>query len=292
MSDSASAVEVTILVDNNAPEGLASEHGLSVWIESEGRRLLFDTGQGPALSDNASKLGIALSSADAVILSHGHYDHTGGVPFAVESAPRAHLYCHPGTTIPRYAIRDGGAKSIGMPDSAKEALSDLPRERTHFITEPVEIGEGIGITGPVPRLTNYEDTGGPFFLDADATQADPLDDDLALWIRTDAGLLVVVGCSHAGLVNTLIHAKRLSGTPKIHAVVGGFHLMNANVARIERTVSALRQLDPDVIVPCHCTGDRAVGRLREVLGDCVLLGSAGTICTFAGTRERTIVERT
>jgi 7,8-dihydropterin-6-yl-methyl-4-(beta-D-ribofuranosyl)aminobenzene 5'-phosphate synthase len=285
MSACAGVTKITILVDNKANEGLLAEHGLAVWIETAGRRLLFDAGQGPALASNAGRLNVPLHSADSLILSHGHYDHTGGLPLVIESTPAVHIHCHPAATSPRYSIRDGSAKSIGMPGAARAVLESLSPGRVHWITQPLEVAPGIGVTGSIPRLTNYEDTGGPFFLDVAGDRGDPIDDDLALWMRTEEGLVVIVGCSHAGLINTLNYARGLSGASRIHAVLGGFHLIEASDTRVERTIDALTELGPNLIVPCHCTGERAVEKLRLALGERVLPGSAGTTYTFGGTSE-------
>jgi Metal-dependent hydrolases of the beta-lactamase superfamily II len=285
-------IRITIMVDNRANEGLLAEHGLSVWIEAAGRRLLFDTGQGPALSKNAGQLGVDLHSADTLILSHGHYDHTGGVPLIVESASAVHVYCHPAVKNPRYAIRNGATRTIDMPKSARLALERVPPERLHWTTRPIEIAPGIGLSGPIPRLTDYEDVGGPFFVDAEGRRSDPIDDDLALWIRTDRGLVVVVGCGHAGLINILTHVRRVSGISHIHAVLGGFHLLEASEARVERTIGALTELGVDLLIPCHCTGDRAVETLSRTLGERVRLGSAGATFMFDGTREPSKREET
>jgi 7,8-dihydropterin-6-yl-methyl-4-(beta-D-ribofuranosyl)aminobenzene 5'-phosphate synthase len=277
---------ITILVDNTAREGLESEHGFSAWIEAAGRRLIFDTGQGPALPGNAGRLGVDLRLADAMVFSHGHFDHTGGVRHVVGSAPAVQVYCHPAAFSLRYAVRDGSARSIGMPDAARLALERQPPASVHRITEPCEIAAGVGLTGLIPRLSDLEDTGGPFFIDAEGKHGDPITDDLALWMRTDLGLVVVVGCSHAGVINTLQYAQRLSGESRVHAVMGGFHLREAAPARLAWTADALRDAGVEVIVPCHCTGDRAVEWLRNVLGERVRPGSAGSIYRFGAAKER------
>ncbi len=277
---STEGTKLTLLVDNRAKQGLTVEHGLSIWIETAGRNLLFDTGQGAALQGNARSLGVDLTATDTLILSHGHYDHTGGVPQIVDGNPGVQVFVHPSATGPRYSIRDGAAKSIAMPEPAKSSLSALPPGSVHWVTEPVELIEGVGITGPIPRLEPEEDVGGPFFIDVRGSKPDPIEDDLALWISTNDGLVVVMGCGHAGLINTLQYAKRVSGVSKIHTVLGGFHLVEASESRLERTIEALESLQVDRIVPCHCTGGMATQILKERLGDQVAPGQAGETYRF------------
>lgn len=282
-SSQARPIEVTILVDNNARSGLRAEHGLSLWIEAGGRRLLFDTGQGSALPANARTLGIDLRATDILLLSHGHYDHTGAVPYVLETSSDVHVYCHPAAKSPRYAVSPAGARAIDMPSSTRTAITELGPSKLHWMTHPVELLPGIGVTGPIPRRNDYEDTGGPFYLDEAGRRADPIDDDIALWLRTERGLVVIVGCCHAGLTNTLTYARQLSQCGKVHAVIGGLHLLQASDRRLKQTIGALDDLRVDLVVPCHCTGAGATARLREALGERVSPGEAGATYTFSPT---------
>jgi 7,8-dihydropterin-6-yl-methyl-4-(beta-D-ribofuranosyl)aminobenzene 5'-phosphate synthase len=274
------SAKLTILVDNRAAPGLSAEHGFSALVELEGRRLMFDTGDGPALRHNAGELGVDPRAVDFLVLSHGHDDHTGGVPQVLESARDIGVFCHPAATRTRFSVHAGKAESIGMPAPAREALARLPASRLHWLTQPLEPFPGLGLTGPIPRGCAYEDTGGSFFLDEGGERGDPIEDDLALWIRTEEGLVVLTGCSHAGIINTLDCARQASGTSRIRAVIGGFHLHRADETRLERTVHALRALDPGQIVPCHCTGSAAVGRLEKAFGARVTPGAAGMAFGF------------
>jgi 7,8-dihydropterin-6-yl-methyl-4-(beta-D-ribofuranosyl)aminobenzene 5'-phosphate synthase len=273
-------VAVTILVDNQAGPGLTTEHGLALWIEAEGQHILFDTGQGPALPVNAQALGIDLGQTKRLVLSHGHYDHTGGIPHVLNSSPHVHVYCHPGVVQPRYSRRNGSPKPIQMPPPAMTALDRIDDKNLHWTSESLRLSANIGLTGPIPRETRYEDTGGPFFRDRATRTADPIDDDLALWIRTAKGLVVCVGCCHAGLINTLNHVRRLSGTARIRAVIGGFHLLNASPRRLEQTLAALATLAMDRIIPCHCTGSQAIDAMEALLGQRVVRGQSGLTFHF------------
>ncbi|MFH0729005.1 MAG: MBL fold metallo-hydrolase [Pseudomonadota bacterium] len=274
------SVKITILVDNHAGDGLLAEHGLSLWIETEGKHILFDTGQGRALESNAEILGIDLSQTDTIVLSHGHFDHSGGISQVLQQAQNADIYCHPGVVSPRYAIRNGTPKSIQMPPKSMTAIDRLPSQHVHWVQQPIILFGKIGITGPIPRETIYEDTGGPFYLDPEGRRPDPIEDDLALWIRTEKGLIVCVGCAHAGLVNTLNHVRHLSNGPSVRAIMGGFHLLGASQDRLLQTVAALRLLKPDRVVPCHCTGEPAVASLFNAFEERVSPGAAGRTYQF------------
>lgn len=273
-------IQITILVDNEAAPGLIREHGLSLWIRVDNKHILFDTGQGTALEINARSKGIDLQKTDILILSHGHYDHTGGISCVLRQSPMVKVYCHPGIVQMRYSIRDHKPKPVSIPAGSISALESLPRNQIHWLTQPVWISDEFGITGPVPRNTSFEDTGGPFYLDPEGKIPDPIEDDIALWIRTDTGLIVCMGCCHAGFVNTLRYVRSLNMDMRIRAVIGGFHLLNADRRRIDNTMAEIQSLNPDQIIPCHCTGNNAMTILGNTMGERVSKGTAGNMYSF------------
>jgi 7,8-dihydropterin-6-yl-methyl-4-(beta-D-ribofuranosyl)aminobenzene 5'-phosphate synthase len=272
-------MKVKVIVDNHAQPGLASEHGLSLWIETGAGNVLFDTGQGAAFEDNSRLLAIPLESARAIVLSHGHYDHTGGLPFALEHNPSARVYVHPDAFAPRFSLRDAVMRAINMPYPAESALK-AHKANTVDTTRAMEIVTGVWVTGPIPRRNDFEDTGGRFFLDRMGIKPDPIPDDQALWLDTRMGTVVVLGCAHAGVVNTLDYVCGLSGRPTVHAVIGGMHLGKASDARLEETIRALQRRDVKVIAPCHCTGENAIRALHQRLPGRVTDCVAGCIFEF------------
>jgi len=271
-----SDVRIRILVDNRADKGLVEEHGFSVWLEASGRRILYDTGQGKALLPNADILECDLEQIDVLVLSHGHYDHSGAVAEVVQRAGSSRVFCHPNAFVPRYSIKTGESpRNIAMPLHNGEALFSVPDNRVRWVTRPRMIAGGIGISGPIPRLHPLEDTGGPFFLDPEGRHPDPIKDDMAMWIETDRGLVILTGCCHSGLINTVEHIRALSGVENIYGVIGGLHLVSASRDRLESTCHALRRWNPVFVVPCHCTGEEAQSYLRVALGERVISGYAG-----------------
>jgi 7,8-dihydropterin-6-yl-methyl-4-(beta-D-ribofuranosyl)aminobenzene 5'-phosphate synthase len=262
-------------MDNAAAPGLAGEHGLALWIEAHGRRVIFDTGQSAACVENAQTLHVPLTTADALVLSHGHYDHTGGVARVLACAPQVPVYAHPSVTQPRFSMHAGVAKDLRMPASARRAIAGLSPAQFHAVTAPLMLADGLGLTGPIPRTTTFEDVGGPFFLDAAGTQPDMIEDDLALWIATPVGVVVCCGCCHAGLINTLQYICRVTHTTRIAAIIGGLHLVNANNERLAATMAALQTYNPAAIVPLHCTGAAAVAALQAARPGRVTPGYAG-----------------
>lgn len=267
---------IRIVVDNQATDGLVEEHGFAVWIEADGHTVLFDTGQGAALRANLASLGCDPGAIGAVVLSHGHYDHSGALARILPLVPNAHVYCHAGAFAARYSMRPGEApRAIAVAAADREVVLALPSTRRHRVDEPCRLIPGVHLTGPIPRVHPLEDTGGPFYLDPDGRQADPLDDDLALWIETGEGLIILTGCCHAGLINTVEHVRAVSGIARVRGIIGGLHLLNASGERLAATCAALRGWHPDFVIPCHCTGDGAVAALRAELGERIIPGRAG-----------------
>lgn len=260
-------LSITVLVENTANrQGLLAEHGLAFWIEHDGRRILFDTGQGLALQHNASVLGIDLSSVDDIALSHGHYDHTGGLAANLQSCSRATVYAHLSAFRERF-VRDpdGQARPVGSQIESRDWLSSRVGQAVPTRGGPVNLGGGVWLTGEVPRRNDFEDAGGAFYLDEACTEADTVIDDQALFIETSQGLVVLLGCAHAGVVNTLEHIRTATGQDRIHAVLGGMHLLNADERRMEQTLRSLKELDVQRIGLAHCTGFAAMARLYHEL---------------------------
>ena len=266
------SISITLVVDDLAAPELIAEHGFAAWIDTGETCFLFDTGQGRALVPNAQALGLDLNRASALVLSHGHYDHTDAVPAFLAVNTHAPVICGRGAMISRFSCRpdEQAPRQVGMAEAVRQALEHLPPARRVELAAPFFLRPGIGITGPVPRTTAFEDTGGAFFLDVEATQPDPIDDDLSLWFETNDGLVILSGCCHSGLVNTVRYAQRVSGINRIHGVIGGLHLLNAGQERLQATFDFLRECEPDFLLPCHCTGEHVIERLESEFGDSVL----------------------
>jgi len=255
-------IRVTILVENTVnTRGLLAEHGLAFYIEAGPKRILMDAGQTQILSQNARKLGVSLETLDAIVLSHGHYDHIGGLKELLPLASSARVFLHPNALNPKYTRdKDGTSRAIGMPVEIADAI----RNRSSLVTWTTgvtEIHEGVFMTGQIPRTTPYEDVGGRFFLDDACTRPDPLADDQALFIESQQGINVLLGCAHAGVVNTLQYIQQVTKGKPIHTVMGGMHLLAASPDRIAQTIAALRQMGVRRIGPAHCTGCAATAAL-------------------------------
>lgn len=272
---------ITFVVENTANgPGLLAEHGLAVWIEIAGHRVLFDTGQTDVVAHNAERLGIPLSKAEAIVLSHGHYDHTGGLAVALDCATNARLLMHPEAMGPKFARnQDGTARYIGISQAHAQLVRDR-HARVQWVDQPAEVVPGLFVTGPIPRTNGFEDVGGPFFTDASCTRPDPLWDDQALYFDTDQGLVVVVGCAHAGVVNTLHHIRQLTSNRPVRAVLGGLHLLQASSDRLSQTLETFETLAVQQLGAAHCTGIQAVTALRSRFPDRCLSCGAGAAWQF------------
>lgn len=270
-------LKITILVDNEAKEGLEKEHGFAAWIEAGNRRILFDTGHEGALQANADRLGIDLKDADTLVISHGHKDHTGTLDRFLATNEQAELYFANQIDSERYWYNPE-PDLYGMPEVCRKAFAALPASRVHSLTAPHYLAPGIGITGPVSRHSSFENTGGTFYFDSDRGDVDPIDDDQSMWFETDEGLVILLGCCHSGLSNTIDYIRRVSGIDKVCGVLGGMHLLQANEERLEKTFNVMRSWNAKFLIPCHCTGMASAKKMMTSLGsDIVSQGQAGFV---------------
>lgn len=268
--------KITFLVDNRAEKPFFSEHGLSMLLEIGGKRLLFDTGQGKTLFHNAEKLGVSLSGLDALVLSHGHYDHGGNLDKILALNPSTHFFAHPDCLLPRWSLQPGKSpKQIGLSQENKKAVMSLSPAQLHWCEKPAEIIPGVWITGTVPRKSRFEDVGGSFYQDETGNTPDLLFDDISLWVEGESGCTVVCGCCHSGVKNTLDHIVSQLNGMQINSLVGGFHLLHAKRERITKTISCINETGIKKVVPAHCTGDAAMVRLEKNLDAEVQPGMVG-----------------
>jgi 7,8-dihydropterin-6-yl-methyl-4-(beta-D-ribofuranosyl)aminobenzene 5'-phosphate synthase len=274
-------IRITVLVENSVHRpGLVAEHGLSFHVQCGERSLLFDTGQTDLAAINAETLRLPLDRLEAIVLSHGHYDHTGGVPAMLDAAPSARVYLHPAALEKKFGrSATGQSRSIGMSDCAVQAIR---RRAGGLIETPgcTKITEGIFATGEIPRVTAYEDTGGAFFLDAEGTQSDLLVDDQALVIDLGGSAVLLLGCAHSGVVNTLDHVRHLNSGKPVCALIGGLHLGSANEERIQQTIARLRLTNLNCLAPVHCTGWPATAKLWQAFPQIFRPAGVGTVFEF------------
>lgn len=270
-------IRITVLIDNLAlHEYLSSEHGLSVWVEYQDKCILFDTGQSDLLLSNAKLLGVDLTRTDAIVISHGHYDHTGGLEAVLKVAPHAFLYAHPDALMRRFSRKQHNVREIGMSVAVKEIVkSAAGPDKIIWTEKPTEVFPGFFATGPIPRRFDFEEDGGSFFTDQSCHSQDAFPDDQAVFIESPRGLIIILGCAHAGVANTLYYVARLRRRKTIYAVLGGMHLAAADDIRIRQTIDFFRQYDVQRIGLAHCTGENAAKAFMEAFPQRAFICSSG-----------------
>ena len=269
-------LDITTLSENTANYGCIGEWGLSILVETDGTRVLMDTGLSFSAAHNARVLGVDLSGVDRIVLSHGHADHTGGLAEVLAETGEVEIIAHPDVFAEKCAKRgEESVRDIGVPFS-REELEALGA-RFNLTREPAHITEHIMTTGEVPLLTDYEAVDSNLCVrEGGEIKPDPLADDLSLVIDADFGLVVILGCAHRGMVSILRHARSITGKEPVYAVIGGTHLVGASEERLTRTVADLTAMGVQRLGVSHCTGFYAAARLAREFGDVFFLNNAGT----------------
>lgn len=275
---------ITVLTDNTVPErsDALAEHGFAALVETETCRILFDTGKGRTVVHNAAVLGADLAGVDRIVLSHAHGDHTGGLAevLQVRRGTPTDVLAHPDVFAERFRVKDGARIFGGIP--FRRGYLEKLGARFAFNREPVEVAAGVLLTGEVPRVTVFEggDMGNRSIVRQGEVEPDLLLDDQSLVLRTAQGLVLLLGCAHAGMVNVLHHAIRATGVEEILAVVGGTHIGLSGEEQRERTIEALAGFRIRHLIPAHCTGLEAMARMRAALGERVRFSHVGLTFSF------------
>jgi 7,8-dihydropterin-6-yl-methyl-4-(beta-D-ribofuranosyl)aminobenzene 5'-phosphate synthase len=247
-------MKIIVLSDAKALHGFGSEHGLSYLIEADRKNILFDTGASDVFMKNAGILGIDLTVIDAIVLSHGHFDHGDGLQF-IDGKP---LICHPGSFVRRYHEQGVGYIGLALTRADIEKKFEL---RTS--AGPVQISEHLVFLGEIPRLNNFEARGTRYFLEGG--EGDEIRDDSGLACITKSGLVVVSGCAHAGICNMVEHARKVTGMDHVEGVIGGFHLREIN-PQTRKTIQYFKRIGVRRVYPSHCTAEPALSRFHDEFG--------------------------
>ncbi len=273
---------ITILCENTAgiPFGVIGEHGFSCYVETEKGNYLFDTGQGLGLARNAAVLGKDLGQIRCVMISHGHYDHTGGLPDVLRFKSPLDVYGHPGMFIERVGQSKNNAsrRFIGIP-YRREYLESLGA-RFRFETGMKEVGPGVWLTGEIPRNSPFEKPDPNMIAigaDGREIQPDSVPDDLSMIVESEKGLILVLGCAHAGMINIINHVMETTKRDRIYAIIGGTHLGFAEDAQFDETLRLLDEYQVEKIGVSHCTGQARASAMHARLKDRFFFGSVGTV---------------
>ena len=263
-----SPIKITTIVENQSKHGnLLSEHGLSLLIECDNKCILFDTGASDLIVKNAMSLAVNPADIDYIILSHGHYDHTGGLKYMENKK----VYVHPDIFIPKYKKINSQYKYIGLPH-AREYY-----EKENNI-EFVEVQQSTKLTENVELHVDFKkQVVGDFYLRTNNNYIhNVFTDELALSINTNNGLVIVTGCAHSGIINIIEKVIEDNGTRTIYALLGGFHLVNLSQKEVKIIAEKINHYHIKKIGISHCTGDKLAKYLNEShvfnynVGDCFI----------------------
>ena len=272
----------TTLSENSTfavPRGMLGEWGLSVLVERDGRKILLDTGGSISAAHNGDLLAMNWEQIDAIVLSHGHYDHTGGLGDVLpRTGHGVKVIAHPDVFDAKYIqmSKDQSPTYIGIPFQRAE-LESLGAD-FQLASEPVWLSENVVTSGEIPMVTDFETIDpGLCVRENGEVIPDPLKDDQALFVKTTQGLVVVLGCAHRGTINTLHHARNVTGVETIYCVIGGTHLIRASELQMEMTIATLREFGVQKLGVSHCTGMPAAMRLAQEFGPGFFFNNCGSV---------------
>jgi 7,8-dihydropterin-6-yl-methyl-4-(beta-D-ribofuranosyl)aminobenzene 5'-phosphate synthase len=270
---------ITIICENTVTiKGGLGEHGFAAYVETERGNYLFDTGRGEALIPNLWKFDKDPLAIQKIMLSHGHYDHTGGLASILELLGGVDILAHPDIFSSRYRISQADGKEVRRYVGLKFQRAYLESLGGRFILGKNfrEVTREMYLTGEVPRRTPFEKGEGRLFAESQGNLIpDPFLDDQCLVIESEKGLVLVLGCAHSGMINTLEHVIEKTGKDRVYAIVGGTHLDLASPQQVEETIAALKKFQVERIGVSHCTGLRAASRLYAEFGERFFFGQVG-----------------
>jgi len=285
------SVKITTLADNVVyVSRLLGQFGFSAHLEikdNKGRKhfIVFDTGSNKnALLHNIKGLKLDLAPVESIVLSHGHYDHTSAtVEIAKKAKGKVKVFAHPNAFQPKYKIEKGKKKHHGMPKGEGKAEIEKTGARIIETIQPTEILPGVLASGEIPRITSFEKlTGKPMTIINGSQVRDKLLDDQSLFINiARKGVLVICGCAHAGLINTLEHALNVTKTKRLYGFIGGTHLINPKETRLKETITHLKKFDLQLTSPAHCTGHKSIAALNQAFPDSFVLNYTGRVIDTA-----------
>jgi 7,8-dihydropterin-6-yl-methyl-4-(beta-D-ribofuranosyl)aminobenzene 5'-phosphate synthase len=273
--------KITILCENTAipAKGILGEHGFAALIETPAGRYLFDTGQGNTLLQNAAALGIDLTRLDKIMLSHGHFDHTGGLADVLRLTGPIDVHAHPDIFLKRFAVAKIHRKQMLRPIHNPITAGKLKRlgARLVFNTVFTRIAGNLYLTGEVPRTSAFEKPDPRLVIKKGGKLCpDLLKDDQSAILKTRKGLVVIFGCAHSGMINTLQHVRQCLPDDTLYMIIGGTHLGFLSDAQVAESIDCLRGFAIEKIGVSHCTGGRAALALMNAFREKFFFANAGS----------------
>lgn len=267
-------MKIVVLTENTVyRQGILAEHGLSLYIEKEDKKYLFDTGQSGVFLKNAKTLDVNIDDLDGIILSHGHYDHCGGLEEFAKTKKLPKVYVRKEAFEKKFHQGKRDCREIGIPWSV-----DVLQNHVIFTDEFQEIGKDIFVLGKIPPKNEFESVAEGMLVEVEGKrQPDEMTDEQMLIIRDEKGLCIFLGCSHVGVINALSYVEEKFPGEHIHMLLAGMHLSQASEGRLQETMQELEKRKIDTIIPVHCTGLMAIAQMKRRFGEGCKIVHAGKV---------------